>query len=177
MISADKHSTGPVVDNIKDQHAKTQAEFSNVAASKTTPPTPAATGQPLTQYHSLFFSLLSWQNPRVSGIAYLSTVLFIFACRYLDILRYTLKATYMVLAITVVAEAVGKMVLSRGLTSQIRPRKYYTVSRETINSFIGDVHEIVNFFVIEAQQILFAENLLASSAVCALIDGLSLTVG
>jgi hypothetical protein len=30
---------------------------------------------------------------------------------------------------------------------------------------IGDVHELVNFFVIEAQRILFAENVYASGAV------------
>lgn len=72
----------------------------------------------------------------------------------------------MILAITVLAEALGKAVLSHGLTTQIRPRKYYTVSKETLNSFIGDVHELINFFVIEAQQIVFAENLLASTAVC-----------
>lgn len=157
-------TNGPVVDNIKNQHAKTQAEFSNLNASKKTPLTPAATGQPLTQYHSFFYSLLSWENPRASGIAYLSTVLFIFAARYLDVLRYTFKVTYMLLAVTVVAEAAGKAVLSAGLTSQIRPRKYYTVSKETLNAFIGDAHELINFFVIEAQQIVFAENLLVSTA-------------
>jgi hypothetical protein len=109
---------------------------------------------------------LSWDNPRVSGITYLSTVLFIFAARYLDILRYTFKATYMILAITVLAEAVGKAVLSHGLTSQIRPRKYYTISKQTLNSFIGDAAELINFFIIEAQQILFAENLFVSTVVC-----------
>lgn len=157
-------ANGPVADNIKTQHAKTQAEFSSLAASKTTPLTPAATGQPLTHYHSFFYSLLSWKNPRASGIAYLSTVLFIFAARYLDILRYTFKVSYIVLGITVLAEAAGKALLSTGLTSQFRPRKYYTVSKETLNSFIGDVHELINFFVIEAQRIVFAESLVASTA-------------
>jgi hypothetical protein len=108
---------------------------------------------------------LSWKNPRASGIAYLSTVLFIIAARYLDILRYTFKVTYMVLGITVFAEAAGKALMSRGLASQVRPRKYYTVSKETLNSLIGDVHELVNFFIIEAQQIIFAENLFMTAAV------------
>lgn len=71
----------------------------------------------------------------------------------------------MVLFITVVAEALGKAVFSTGLTSQVRPKKYYTVSRESLNALIGDVHELINFFVIEAQQIVFAENLYVSSAV------------
>jgi len=157
-------TNGPVAENVKDQTAKTSAEFSNLAASRTTPATPAATGQPLTHYHSFFSSLLSWEHPRASGIAYLATVLFIFAARYLDIIRYSFKVTYMILGITVLAEAVGKGLFSTGFTSQVRPKKYYTVSKETLNSLIGDVHELINFFVIEAQQIVFAENLFVSGA-------------
>jgi len=157
-------ANGPVAENIKDQTAKTSAEFSNLAASRTTPATPAATGQPLTHYHSFFSSLLSWEHPRASGIAYISIISFIFAARYLDVIRYSFKLTYMVLGVTVLAEAVGQAVFSVGFTSQVRPKKYYTVSKENLHSLIGDVHELVNFFVIEAQQIVFAENLLASGA-------------
>jgi hypothetical protein len=159
------NTTGPVAENVKNQSTKTSAEFSNLAAARTTPTTPAATGQQLTHYHSFFSSLLSWENPRASGIAYLSVVLFIFAARYLDILRYAFKLTWMTLGITVLAEASGKALFSHGFTSQIRPRKYYTLSKETLNSLIGDVHELLNFFVIEAQRIVFAENVLVSGAV------------
>lgn len=71
----------------------------------------------------------------------------------------------MVLAVTVAAETAGKLVLNNGLASQLRPRRYYTIPRETLDSFIGDVHELLNFFVIEAQRIVFAENILVSAAV------------
>jgi hypothetical protein len=156
---------GPVAENIKDQHAKTTSEFSNLAASRTTPATPAATGQQLTPYHSFFTSLLSWNNPRASAIAYLSVVLFIFAARYLDVLRYAMKLTWVTLAITVAAEVTGKALFSTGFTSQIRPKKYYTVSKATLDSFMGDLTEIINFFVIESQRVVFAENVFASAAV------------
>jgi len=72
----------------------------------------------------------------------------------------------MVLGVTVAAEAAGKALFSHGFTSQIRPRKYYTVSKDTLNSLIGDVHELINFFVIESQRIVFAENVFVSGAVC-----------
>jgi hypothetical protein len=163
--TADNIPSGPVAENVKDQHAKTQAEFSNLAASRTTPATSAATGRQLTHYHSLFTSLLSWENPRASGIAFASVVLFIFAARYLDILRYAFKTTWVVLGITVAAEATGKALFSHGFTSQLRPRQYYTVSKDTLNSLIGNVHELINFFVIEAQRIVFAENVFVSGAV------------
>ena len=71
----------------------------------------------------------------------------------------------MALGATVAAEVAGKTLLNNGLTSQLRPRKYYQLSRETVDTLIGDVHELVNFFFIEAQRILFAENVGASAAV------------
>ena len=71
----------------------------------------------------------------------------------------------MALGVTVLAEVAGKAILHQGLATQLRPRKYYTIPRETLDSMIGDVHELVNFFVIEAQRIFFAENVFASGAV------------
>ncbi|KAI3320044.1 Reticulon-domain-containing protein [Xylariaceae sp. AK1471] len=160
----DQIANGPVAANVKGQTAKTGAEFSNLADARRTPAQPAATGQPLTHYHSFFSELLSWNNPRASTIAYASVVAVIFAARYLDIFRYFFKLTWMALGITVLAEVSGKAILGNGLASQLRPRKYYTISRETLDAMIGDVHELVNFFVIEAQRILFAENVPASAA-------------
>ncbi|KAI0380083.1 Reticulon-domain-containing protein [Hypomontagnella monticulosa] len=156
-------ANGPVAQNVKDQSAKTSAEFSNLANSRQTPSQPAATGQPLTHYHSFFSELLSWNNPRASAIAYTSIVSLIFLVRYLDVVRYTFKLTWMALGVTVLAEVAGKTILGNGLATQLRPRKYYTVPRETLDALIGDVHELINFFVIESQRILFAENVTAST--------------
>jgi hypothetical protein len=74
----------------------------------------------------------------------------------------------MVLGITIAAEVVGKALLNNGFATQLRPRKYYTIPRETLTAYIGDVHELINFFVIEAQRVLFAENVYASAAVSGL---------
>ncbi|PSR82362.1 Reticulon-domain-containing protein [Coniella lustricola] len=158
-------SNGPVAQKVSDEHQRTTAELSNLAAARQTPSNPAATGQPLTHYHSFFSELLSWNNPRASALAYLSTVAFIFAVRYLDVLRWGFRLTWMVLGVTIAAEVAGKLVMNAGLASQLRPRKYYTVPRETLDSVIGDVHELVNFVVIESQRILFAENIGASTTV------------
>jgi hypothetical protein len=156
---------GPVVENVKDQQVKTKNELSNLAASRTTPPSTTTGGQQLTHYHSFFSSLLSWQNPRATGIAFASTVVFIFAARYLDVLRYGFRLTWMTLGVTVLAEVVGKAILGTGLTSQFRPRKYYTIPKQTLDSIVSDIHELINFFVIESQRIVFAENVFASAAV------------
>jgi len=157
-------TNGPVAQNVKDQSSKASAEMSNLAASRHPPSYTAATGQPLTNYHSFFSELLSWRNPRASAIAYASLVTLIFSVRYLDVLRWTFKITWMVLAITIAAEVAGKALLNNGFATQLRPRKYYTIPRETLEMMIGDVHELINFFVIESQRVLFAENVYASAA-------------
>lgn len=144
--------------------AQTTNELNNLAAARRTPSRPAATGQPLTHYHSFFSELLSWNNPRASAIAYLTVVSLILVARFLDVLRWGFKVSWMILGVTILAEIVGKVVLNNGLATQIRPRRYYTVPRDTLDTLIGDVHELINFFVIEAQRIIFAENIPASCA-------------
>ncbi|KAH7328147.1 Reticulon-domain-containing protein [Stachybotrys elegans] len=153
---------GPVAQNFRDETAKTTTELSNLYAARRTPANPAATGQPLTHYHSFFSELLSWNNPRASGLAYAAIVTAIFASRYVNFLGILLRLSYLTLGITVAAEATGKLLFNNGFASQLRPHSYYLVSRETFDALVGDVHELANFFVIEAQRILFAENLTAS---------------
>ncbi|KAI9875984.1 MAG: hypothetical protein M1830_007609 [Pleopsidium flavum] len=160
----DSMMSSPVAESVKDQHAKTTSEFRNLADSRTRPDQTTATGQPLTHYHSFFYKLLSWENPRATGISFLLSVAFIFAARYLPVLRWSFKVLYIALGITATAEFVGKTALSQGLTSSFRPKKYYTIPRQSLENMLGDVEQLVNFFVIEFQRILFAENLMHTGA-------------
>jgi hypothetical protein len=74
------------------------------------------------------------------------------------------------LVATALAEVVGKTILGNGLTSNFRPKKYYTIPRDSLNRFLDDVDQFLNFFVIEAQRIVFAENIYATGAVSSLGD-------
>ena len=64
-----------------------------------------------------------------------------------------------VIQATAAAEAAGKLVFSQGLATSFRPRKYYTIPREALEASLEDVEQLINFFVIEFQRVLFAENL------------------
>ncbi|MCJ1228755.1 hypothetical protein MMC12_005418 [Toensbergia leucococca] len=157
-------SFSPVAENVKNQHAKTTSEFQDLADSRTTPSQSAATGQPLTHYHSLFYNLLSWKNPRATSLSFLATVLFIFSARYLPALRLSFKFISYILGAVATAEILGKLVLSQGLATSFRPKKYYTIPREFLESSLEDVEQLINFFVIESQRILFAENIMSTVA-------------
>jgi hypothetical protein len=113
----------------------------------------------------MFYRLLSWKNPRATGIAFGATVLFIFAARYLNIIRYGLKLLYLTLGATASAEIAGQVAFGRGLTSQFRPRQYFTIPKASLERLLDDVEQLINFFVIESQRIVFAENVYATGAV------------
>ncbi len=159
-------NTGPVAEKARAETDATRNEFSNLAAAKQTPNTQAATGQNLTHYHSLFYNLLSWENPRATGISYAAIVIFIFATRYVPLVRYGLKASWVILGVMAAAEVAGKTLMGQGFASKLRPQKYYTVPRETLESVMEDLVELANFFVIEFQRIVFAENVYVTIGVC-----------
>ncbi|KAL9094122.1 MAG: hypothetical protein Q9165_003537 [Trypethelium subeluteriae] len=153
---------GPVADNVRNQAAKTSNDFNNLASARRTPDSQTVNGQPLTREKR---DSSIWENPRATAISYAIIVSLIFAGRYLNVLRYVFKGLYMTLGVTAAAEVVGKVALGNGLASQMRPRRYFTIRRETLESVLGDLEQIINFFVIEFQRILFAENVWATIAV------------
>lgn len=63
------------------------------------------------------------------------------------------------------AEGLGKLVLSQSLLANFRPKRYYTIPRESLEAALEDVEQLINFFVIEFQRILFAENVAVTFAV------------
>ena len=66
----------------------------------------------------------------------------------------------------VVAEVAGKLVLQQGLASSFRPKRYYTIPREALEASLEDVEQLINFFIIEFQRVLFAENVTHTVLAC-----------
>ncbi|KAL4780310.1 Reticulon-domain-containing protein [Aspergillus varians] len=155
---ANSLTNGPIADGIKSEASRTEQEFRDLKSSKVIPSTTTATGQPLTYYHSLLYSLLSWEQPRATAASYASVVTFIFAARYLPLLRWFFKFLYVILGFMAALEIGGRVALSQGLASSFRPRKYYTLPKETIEAMLQDFEQLADFVLIEFQRILFAEN-------------------
>ena len=59
----------------------------------------------------------------------------------------------------------------------IRPRRYWTIPKDTIESILGDVEQLINFFVIEVQRIVTAENVPYTGAVSLLHGAVNTTIG
>lgn len=69
-----------------------------------------------------------------------------------------------------VVEGVSKLVLGTGVAQSMRPKRYVTIPRDSLESSLEDVEQLLNFFVIEFQRILYAENVFHTSLVREILD-------
>jgi hypothetical protein len=86
--------------------------------------------------------------------------------QYVQFLSF--DAYILIRLVTALAEILGKIVMGHGVAASFRPHRYYKVPKETLETFLDDIEQLINFFVIEFQRILFAENPAATVAVRAL---------
>lgn len=68
-------------------------------------------------------------------------------------------------AVTAAVEIAGHVILKQGVASSFRPRRYYTIPKETHEAVLEDLSQLLDFFLIEFQRILFAENVVHTVAV------------
>ena len=55
-------------------------------------------------------------------------------------------------------EILGKTLFGEGLATRFRPNKYYIIPKESLERFLDDFEQFINFFVIEVQRVIFVEN-------------------
>lgn len=119
---------------------------------------------PLTHFHSFFYDLVTWKYPRASGLIFISLLSTILAFRFVNVMRYVFKAAYLLLGSVAALEYAGKHLGYKGVVSQMRPRRYYTIPRENIESIFEEIHDFLNFVVVEFQRVVFVENLFTTVA-------------
>jgi len=119
---------------------------------------------PLTHFHSFFYDVVTWKYPRFSLLIFLSLLSTILAFRFINVMRYIFKAAYLLLGSVASLEYGGKVLGYKGIISQMRPRRYHTVPRESVESIFEEIHDFLNFVVVEFQRVVFVENIVTTFA-------------
>jgi len=165
MVDPAPTSEGTAAQIINGSHPtiqNTKADFSGLVNSGSQERDSSDADQPLTHYHSFFYDLFTWKFPRATGFFFLSAISLIFAFRFVNVLRYIFKATYILFAGVAFLETAGKPFGAKGVISSVRPKRYYTIPRDSLDRLYEELHALLNFFVLEFQRILFAENIFAT---------------
>ncbi|EPS40609.1 hypothetical protein H072_5507 [Dactylellina haptotyla CBS 200.50] len=118
----------------------------------------------VTHFHSLFYDTFTWKYPRTTGLLFASSLAFLLLGHYVNILRYALKGAYITFAATAAFEYLGRPTTGTGFMTQVRPQRYYTIPRENLEMVFAEIHEFLNFVVLEFQRIIFVENLTVTVA-------------
>jgi hypothetical protein len=71
---------------------------------------------------------------------------------------------------TAIAEGVAKTVSDKGIAASVRPKRYFTLQKESVDGVFNELHELLNFFVLEFQRVLFVENVFVTFTVSNLHD-------
>ncbi|KAK6343218.1 hypothetical protein TWF730_010818 [Orbilia blumenaviensis] len=118
----------------------------------------------VTHFHSFFYDTFTWKYPRTTGLLFASSLAFFLLGHYVNILRYAFKAAYITFAATAAFEYLGRPTTGTGFMTQVRPAKYYTIPRENLEMVFAEIHEFLNFIVLEFQRVIFVENLTVTIA-------------
>ncbi|KAF3918737.1 Reticulon-2 [Arthrobotrys entomopaga] len=113
----------------------------------------------VTHFHSFFYDTFTWKYPRTTGLLFASSLAFLLLGHYVNILRYAFKGAYITFAATAAFEYLGRPTTGTGFMTQVRPQRYYTIPRENLEMVFAEIHEFLNFIVLEFQRVIFVENL------------------
>lgn len=75
--------------------------------------------------------------------------------------------------VVTLAEASSNALMGSSVAGTVRPRRYYKIPKETLEASLDDLENLINFFVIEGQRIVFAENIPVTAAVSFALSMLS----
>ncbi|KDN60923.1 hypothetical protein CSUB01_09036 [Colletotrichum sublineola] len=100
-----------------------------------------------------------WEEPlRTLGV-YLGALGVLFAMHYLPFTRWALKTAMTTLGVVSVTEFASRSFSSNSLSRRLRPRQYRTVDEATLNATLKDVHDLIQSGAIQAQKILYGQDL------------------
>ncbi|ENH71430.1 hypothetical protein FOC1_g10007662 [Fusarium oxysporum f. sp. cubense race 1] len=112
----------------------------------------------IAQQDSLY-KYISWEDPARTIGSYFAALGFMLAVHHMHLTQLTLKTMAIGLGVMSMAEFAGRSFGPNNFVSRMRPRQYKTVPESTLNATLKDIHDFIQYAVVQAQKILFAEDL------------------
>lgn len=70
-------------------------------------------------------------------------------------------------------EVAGKPLGAKGIISSMRPKRYYTIPRDSVEKLFNEFHDLSNFFLLEFQRVVYVEDIFATGVVSILLPLIS----
>ncbi|KAL4731255.1 hypothetical protein ACLX1H_000219 [Fusarium chlamydosporum] len=125
----------------------------------------------IAQQDSLY-KYISWEDPARTIGSYFAALGFLLAVHHLRLTQLALKASAIGLGVMSLAEFAGRSFGPNNFVSRMRPKQYKTVPESTLNATLKDVHDLIQYAVVQAQKVIFAEDLEKTFAAFAITTSL-----
>ncbi|KIW63013.1 hypothetical protein PV04_09895 [Phialophora macrospora] len=105
------------------------------------------------------YRYISWEDPTRTAATYIGALAVLFGAHYLPLTQTALKAGITTLGVVSVSEFVSRQFGPNSISKRLRPEEYKTVPETILNDTLKDIHDLVQFAVVQAQRIFFGQDL------------------
>ncbi|KAK9236639.1 putative reticulon-like protein RtnA short variant [Lipomyces kononenkoae] len=112
------------------------------------------------KYKACFYDLLIWKNVYLSGGAFAGSLIALYLFKYVNVVKLFFNFAYIALGTAIAVEFAGRTIKGGpGFVSSFRGSgNYLVISKEVVDPLFNEFTVLVNFLLIEFQQIVFVEN-------------------
>ncbi|KAJ4171762.1 hypothetical protein NW754_000339 [Fusarium falciforme] len=102
---------------------------------------------------------LQWEDPIRTLGSYIGALSILFGAHYLPITQLALKAGAVTFGVMSVTEFASRSFGPDTFLSRLRPKEYRKIPESTLNATLKDIHDFVQYAVVQIQRITFAQDL------------------
>ncbi|KAH7146146.1 Reticulon-domain-containing protein [Dactylonectria macrodidyma] len=105
------------------------------------------------------YKYISWEDPVRTLGSYIGALSILFGLHYLPLTRLALKAVTTILGVISVTEFASRIFGPNTFLARLRPKQYQKVPESTLNATLKDIHDFVQYSVVQVQRIVYGEDL------------------
>jgi hypothetical protein len=105
------------------------------------------------------YKYINWEDPPRTLAVYLGAASILFGVHYLPLTQMALKAGVTTLGVVSVTEFASRSFSGNSLSTRLRPKEYKKISEPTLNATLKDIHDLIQYTVVQAQKIVFGQDL------------------
>ncbi|CAM1511851.1 Fc.00g093640.m01.CDS01 [Cosmosporella sp. VM-42] len=105
------------------------------------------------------YKYISWEDPLRTLGSYIGALSILFGAHYLPLTQFALKAGATTLGVISMTELANRQFSPDTFLSRLRPKEYKKVPEPTLNATLKDIHDFVQFAVVQVQKILYGQDL------------------
>ncbi|KAI0120658.1 Reticulon-domain-containing protein [Xylariales sp. AK1849] len=104
------------------------------------------------------YKYISWEDPLRTLGSYIGALSLLFGAHYLPLTQFALKAGATSLGVVSIT-AFASRSFSPNFLTRLQPKEYKQVPESTLNATLKDIHDFIQYAVVQVQRIIFGQDL------------------